>query len=107
MESYYYVDDISVIDCTVGLQETNQADFSIYPSPVVSGNQLTVQLSNSAINVKEIRVFTLDGRMVQSVYTPLSDDKLIIRIEFPPGMYFLELITEDGQRVTEKFVVLD
>lgn len=58
--AYYYIDDVSVVDCTVGLQEIVKNNMvNVWPNPAHNSIQLTCPFG-----ITEITVFDVSGRIV-------------------------------------------
>jgi hypothetical protein len=57
--AYYYIDDVSVIDCTtVGVNEPNPTpEITLYPNPCAS----QLGISNYELGIKEVKVFNVLG----------------------------------------------
>jgi hypothetical protein len=70
-----------------------QSQVKMYPNPS-SG----VVYIDSKINLEEVKVFTITGK---EVLISLNTNKIDIS-ELPPGMYFVELITPQGEKVLKK-----
>ncbi len=91
--SYYYLDDVSVIDCTdVGVDENNKEDMvEVYPNPAT--NQLTIKTAQ--FKEKEIRITDVLGNLIQQ--SMLNSHQSTIDISnLAKGIYFIELQTEKG-----------
>ncbi len=105
--SYYYFDNISVIDCTVGLDENSEMAFNIFPNPIETGEYLEIQFKNLTIETYNVSIYSLDGKLLllkssQDVF----NNELIIPINLEPGFY---AVTISGQKgiSNSKIVVLD
>ncbi len=97
--SYYYIDDISLIDqSTVGVNELEKGKgFDIYPNPtnsILNIRGKNQQLQNATIEIKN----TLGQIVYFDVYT-----HQINLSHLPAGIYFITLNTKETKR-TIKFV---
>ena len=91
--AYYYVDDVSVIDCTgVGVEENNKEDMGeVYPNPAT--NRITIKTKQ--FKEKEIRITDVLGNLIQQ--SMLNSHQSTIDISnLAKGIYFIELQTEKG-----------
>ncbi|MEI6488788.1 MAG: T9SS type A sorting domain-containing protein [Bacteroidota bacterium] len=89
---YYYIDDVSVIDCTYdGVEELSEATINIIPNPAT--NQFTIE--NSQLRMNSIHIYNVLGEEVQSL--KLESSKLAVDISsLANGVYFVEVETEKG-----------
>ena len=81
----------------IGVQEANEAEtLQLYPNPV--GNTLHIE---GDIHGSQVSIYDLTGRMVyQSAYqTIIPVDQL------NDGLYFLNIVTEEGQVINKKFII--
>ena len=81
----------------IGVQENNEANtLQLYPNPV--GNTLHIQ---GNIHGGQVSIYELTGRKVyHSEYQPeISVSQL------NDGLYFLNIITESGQVINQKFII--
>ncbi len=78
-------------------------NMSVYPNPV-TGDEITLYFNPEwANNSAEIRVFSLQGRIVASQKLILSD-KVVIDQKLEPGTYILNLL-KDNQSFNKRVVV--
>jgi len=62
--AYYYIDDISVTDCTtIGISETNNQPSSIEISPNPATSEIKITTTNAVI--KEAHIYTMMGQCIQ------------------------------------------
>lgn len=101
--SYYYIDDVSVEDCTAeGIKEATQTnEITIYPNPFTS--QTTITFSEVQKNAV-IKVVNVLGECIQQLTT--SNQQLILDMSGQAkGIYFVEIMDEKGNDVNRKIVV--
>ena len=103
--SYYYFDDISVTDCTVGLPEYIEIQFEIFPNPSIANSEVTVTLSSGFSGMNAISVYSIEGKVLFKQYALFRNGKFTIDSDFGPGVYFLRIENEKGVGV-RKFVIL-
>lgn len=83
----------------LGTDKVNASAFSIYPNP--TSNLLTIKLSNSVSEIKDVKVFDLNGRIVLS--PTVSNNSIVVK-NLSAGTYLLLIETMDGKKSTEKFL---
>jgi len=100
-EAYYFIDDVSVVDCTgVGVSEVNDdAEVSVYPNPAT--NTITIESTKS--KVQSIKIYDVLGEEVNSL-KPKGNSKIEMDIStWKAGVYYVQVETEKGI-VRRKFV---
>ncbi len=91
--AYYYVDDVSVERCNVGVDEIAEETINISPNPAT--NQFTVENSQLRINV--IHIYSVLGEEVFSQQLTTNNQQLSIDISmWKAGIYFVEVETKKG-----------
>lgn len=101
--SYYYIDDVSIVDCSgIGINElTDINTLTISPNPANSEIKIT---TNDNLKLGEVKIYNSIGACVL-LSPPLRGGKegLLDISSLPQGLYFIEVITHKGiQR--KKFV---
>ncbi len=99
--SYYFVDDVTVRDCTndgVG-DDTNDEAVEVYPNPAT--NQLTIQLKNN----KQKNMLEIKDMLGQTVYTEtIHPPTITLDIStYPSGVYFIS-IRDEKKIINRKFI---
>ena len=90
--------DSFVVEGTLGVDDFNTLDMSLYPNPV-DGNYVTIQ---TPINgVKEVEVFDILGKRV--INTNLISDSLDIS-ELNPGVYMVKVTVENQSKVSKLII---
>jgi len=90
--AYYFIDDVSVVDCTtVGVE--------VYPNPAT--NQLTLQLKNN----KQKNMLEIKDMLWQTVYneTMLTPIITLDISTYPSGVYFIS-IRDEKKIINRKFI---
>ena len=91
--AYYYIDDVSVVDCTgVGVDELPEATINIIPNPAT--NQFTIE--NSQLRMNSIHIYNVLGEEVLRLERIANSQKEIDVSTWKAGVYFLEVETEKG-----------
>ena len=103
--AYYYVDDVSLINCDslTSINEHNEETISVFPNP--ASEMLTISSSNP-IQLKYIGIISLDGKRVKH-YQPGNAKLNSFELDvsgIQTGLYFLRLQTEKGL-VTKKIMI--
>ncbi len=101
LNTYYYIDDVwlshcdSLPDTTIGLSEKEiRLGIDISPNPFK--NQLNIN-AKSGNQIQSVELFNLSGQIVPFKYLKIAGNEVIISTEqLSPGLYFLQLITEQG-----------
>ncbi|MEP7169801.1 MAG: T9SS type A sorting domain-containing protein, partial [Bacteroidota bacterium] len=89
--AYYYIDDVSVTDCTVGIDEINENTIvNIYPNPVY--NELNIKMDN--IELSEIILYDLTSRkLLQQKFT---NSVTLNTEQLAKGIYIYEVRNKNG-----------
>lgn len=90
--------NLTVENCTVGVDELNSVDFALFPNP--AKDMVIINLNNVA-DFQEAVVYTLTGKVVM---TETSTSFSVAQLA--GGTYYVKVITSNGQN-TKKLVVID
>ncbi len=94
-QGYYYVDDVSVIDCDslVGIYENSKVDvFSVYPNP--ASGQISVEFELLWQENVSIEILNILGQPLVIKANELSQGKQTVILNvahLPKGVYFIQL----------------
>ncbi|MEO5571509.1 MAG: T9SS type A sorting domain-containing protein [Bacteroidia bacterium] len=93
---YYFIDDVSVVDITTGIQENNVSSLvTIYPNPVIES--LTV---SSIFIFSEILITDISGKVIYSNNKKaVSKNLKIDSSNWKQGIYFISIVTEKGRTI--------
>jgi hypothetical protein len=100
--SYYYIDDVSVVDCTVGINEIEnyQLRFFISPNPVK--DELRIMSDESGI--KKIEVCDVLNNVMLAESAEAKEKSIKIDVgDFASGVYFVKVFSDKGI-AAKKFV---
>ena len=97
-DSFVLQMDSFVVEGTLGVNDINSLEMSLYPNPV-DGNYVTIQTPVNG--VKEVQVFDILGKRV--INTNLVSDSLEIS-ELNPGVYVVK-VTIENQTNTSKLII--
>ena len=100
VEAYYFLDDVSVVDCTAtGINEQQQISFTLLQNPVTTSVGFT-----SSQQIQTATVFTTVGAMVKQVHFSNTLNYSFDVADLPKGIYFLQVETKDKRKGIRKFV---
>ena len=97
-DSFVLQMDSFVVEGTLGVNDMNTLEMSIYPNPV-DGNYVTIQTPTNGL--KEVEVFDLLGKQV--INTTIISDSLDVG-ELNSGVYMLR-VTVENQSNTTKLII--
>lgn len=81
----------------VGIEDFGQNnDIDIFPNP--TNNHVTIQ---TEVNINSIEVRRMDGRIIQ---TKWNSQEQILELPKEKGIYFIEIESENGARVSKKVI---
>ena len=92
--AYYYIDDVSIMRCNVGIDEIkNENDGGvIYPNP--NNGEFTINLNKEYKNV-EIEITDVIGQVVYNAALK-ETTQTTVQLNAKSGIYFIEVKTEAG-----------
>jgi len=104
-EAYYYIDDISVVDCTYdGVSEIKETN-TITISPNPNNGQMT--LSYHLAQAAELSIYDMQGRRLITYSIPPNNQTLNLNLEeLNTGIYYYSIHTKDKQLKTEKLIIV-
>jgi hypothetical protein len=102
--SYYYIDDITLIDqTTIGVNELgNGSSVSVYPNP--ANDVLNICLGNIIENT-EIKIYNQLGELVLSEYLTIQNSSLKTH-HLQSGVYFYTILVGEKNIKTDKIVII-
>ncbi|MBK8845773.1 MAG: T9SS type A sorting domain-containing protein [Bacteroidetes bacterium] len=98
--AYYYIDDISVIDCTASsINEIPALEFQLL------NNAARHTLTVTSESISEFTILALDGKKVKSQYYHKEESKIEIDIgSLARGMYLLQVMDKRKRLGYKRFV---
>jgi len=98
--STFYFDEVKYANVPLGSDEGLElATISVYPNP--ASDRWT--LSNPALTVNEVLVFSIDGKLLEKV-EPKDDGTVDINASlYPAGLYLGKVITTTGEEVLKLY----
>ena len=99
--AYYYIDDVSVVDCTVGINELEnyQLQFFISPNPVDYELRIKYEFTNATLEITDV----LGNVMLVENVNPKEKNITINVSNFAKGVYFVKVFSDKGIAV-KKFI---
>lgn len=85
---------------TIGLNELKDNRISVYPNPSIGQFQVMAD-----INISEIAVYDVNGRLVYSESNDLNTKALINTADWSYGQYTVQVVLADGLTIHKKLVV--
>jgi hypothetical protein len=99
--AYYYIDDVNIYDCTVGLSESTSNSINVYPNPFQ--DKLFIEIG-SAFSRSHIEISDFYGRLVHKSTKNLGQNTLEMNLSFlADGVYYCSIYSESG-KVVKKLV---
>ncbi|WP_426430774.1 PQQ-dependent sugar dehydrogenase [Winogradskyella sp. HB-48] len=94
-----------VTDSLLSIDENTQNSILIYPNP--ANTILNIDFHNGAINESTIiEVYDTQGKLTMSILKDNNDTFTSINIsDLKSGFYILKIKSEDGKKITQKFVI--
>ena len=102
--SYYYIDDVSIIDCTsVGISEINNPNSEILISPNPTTGIFTIHTEGAAI--KEIKITNVLGETISNYELRITNETTVDISGVAKGVYFVQITVDSAGSPTNKNVV--
>ncbi|MFM2224746.1 MAG: hypothetical protein RJA07_948 [Bacteroidota bacterium] len=99
--TYYYMDDVSLIDLDeVGIEEIEKNKLVVYPNPTT--NELRIKIDD--IQLKKIEVLDVLNRKQDIIYSTMNNQYLIDTSLLERGIYFIKATDINGNVSIGKFV---
>jgi hypothetical protein len=86
-------------ESTAGIDESNNSELTIYPNP--SNGKATITWENATFEL--IQIYNQNGQLVNEQTIKLMNQFQVEQLN--PGVYFINLISNNNQTVTKKLVV--
>jgi len=99
--AYYYIDDVSVEDCTVGIEELEK-DYRVNEWPNPAQDEVWFSLTKDNMKMETVEVVNVLGEIVLRLDDMRGENKIDVR-DLGSGMYFLKVKTRDCY-YTQKFL---
>lgn len=103
-QSYYFIDDVSVVDCTTGISETSAAAAAtVYPNPFTTN--ATIRFDNPGHETCVLTLYDACGREVQTITDCRTDNVVLEKTNMEAGLYYFVVRSPCGVKATGKLVV--
>ena len=106
-QGYYYVDDVSVIDCDslVGVIEyENSSLFNIFPNP--NDGEMNLEYTIKSKDRGEVNIYDITGKLVDKYILNPNNDYLLINTTLNKGIYLYQIIVNDNMVKSDKIVII-
>ncbi len=104
--AYYYVDDVSVVRCNVGVEETkNEFSVKLYPNP--NDGNMTLEYNITEIGVAMFIIYDVSGRIVKEQTFNTENKKTTINAEsLNAGLYYYTITINGNRKTSNKLVII-
>jgi hypothetical protein len=86
-------------DGMMNIESIDTESILIYPNPTTG----ELRVESGELKVNSVEIFDVHGKKILNIMPQLSNSISINTFDFPAGVYFIQLLTEQGT-VTKKFV---
>jgi len=101
--AYYYIDDISLTQCNVGVEEIAEENINISPNP--NNGQMT--LSYHLAQAAELSIYDMQGRRLHTYTLQPNNQTLNLNLEeLNSGIYYYSIQAKEKTLKTEKLVIV-
>jgi hypothetical protein len=98
--AYYYIDDVILVeDSTIGIEEINKNEFTLYPNP----SNKEIYISSLQI-IHELKVMDIHSKSILQ-QRPLKDNAIIDVSQLDGGIYFIQCKFKNGELGYKKVIV--
>lgn len=80
---------VSIVDCTLGIEETINLKVSVFPNPNQGEFYVTAE------NIKVVNCWNLDGRKINCSISQIDSSTILINLSQPSGIYLVEIMQMD------------
>jgi TonB-dependent SusC/RagA subfamily outer membrane receptor len=88
----------------------DKAGSTIYPNPVQRGKTATIETNNSQDNLVNVRLMTIDGRLLLSqarkTYKGINRVSISIDNRWSAGVYFIQVVDDKGSIVKQEKIII-
>jgi len=106
--AYYYIDDVSVVDCTYdGIDEItgDKMHFKLYPNPNNGNMVLEYKIGDNETGA--IEIYDLTGKMIKSnTFSSTNSSLSIDATNLEAGMYYYEINVDGNKMKTDKLIII-
>ncbi len=84
-------------------EESSKIELSVYPNPVNCNEEINISFENY-YNPVTVRLYSLDGKLIHNKIYEGGAFKLNVP-DLAPGMYIINIYTQEGEAFTKKIIV--
>lgn len=96
------VDSLTKTVCITSIEELAAKNIAIYPSPIINNQKLTVK----GMGVEKMVVYDVLGSLIRLPIISKNENEIIFETnQLNKGVYFLQLLFNDGSSATKKIIV--
>ncbi len=92
-----------ITDATLGIEQLDDISFKMYPNPTKDELNFDFQHSNSQIT--KISFYDIQGKLLKDIKQISSNKLKITTKEFAKGLYLVEILDENGNKITNKLII--
>ena len=102
--AYYYIDDVSVMQCNVGVVEVVEEMYvKLYPNPNNGNMTLEYNLNGTGL----FTIYDVSGRLIkQQLLTSENTTATINAAELDAGVYLYEIKVNDKKVKIDKLIII-
>lgn len=102
---YYYIDDVSVWDCTVGIEENNNEEKKIVLFPNPASEKLTFNYALQKNKTSHLEIYSVLSQKVKTEQLNKNEQTHHINVsEFSEGIYYCKLVVDGKLEANGKFI---
>ena len=106
-EVYFYIDDVSVVDCTVGINEIESYKNKISLMPNPAKEKVRFEYSEPVSENSQIEVYDNLGVMVKKIILTKGSISTTFSInDLPPGVYSCRVYIKTEYKQANKLVII-
>ncbi len=107
-ESYYYIDDVSVVDCgSVGIPEKTQTNYNVklYPNPNNGNFAFEYHLEGNDAEI--ISIYDITGKLIRKLnFNSTNTSTSINASELDAGIYLYDVLINNTKVKTDKLIII-
>ena len=106
-QGYYYVDDVSVINCDslMGVNETLvNPVFSIFPNP--NNGSITLKYTLKQSDKASMKIYNVTGKLIGEASLDPNESQIQIATNLDKGIYLYQIIVNDRIVKSDKMVII-
>jgi hypothetical protein len=107
--AYYYIDDVSVMDCNDTITSINEVEinyhFSVYPNP--NNGSFTVEYAIEENDQADLCIYSIEGRKIACHKLNSAEKKIKIQENlFSNGMYFYQIHLNGNVAAQDRLIII-